>query len=70
LVAGLTVILGEVAPVDHKYPLKAGVVDKVVLLPAQIGFRVAITVGVGNGLTVTVRLADPMHPLASATLTE
>jgi hypothetical protein len=63
-------MLGEVAPVDQVYPLKAGVVDKVVLLPKQIGFRVAITVGgVIELLTVTVLLADAVHPLMSVTVT-
>jgi hypothetical protein len=62
-------MLGDVAPVDQVYPLNAGDVDRVELLPAQIGFRVAFTVGVGKGLTVIVLLADALQPLPSVTVT-
>jgi hypothetical protein len=62
-------MLAAVEPVDHRYPLYVGVVDKVELPPLQIGFTVAFTVGVGNELTVIVRLPDPVHPLPSVTVT-
>lgn len=65
---GLTVILAAVEPVDQTYPLYVMVVDKVVLLPLQSGFTVAVQVGVGKELTVIVLLTDPLQPLPSVTV--
>jgi hypothetical protein len=69
-VVGLTVMVGDVAPVDQVYPLYVSVVDKIEVLLMQIGFLVAFIVGAGIGLpTVTVLLAEFLHPLPSVTVT-
>ena len=68
----LTVILGVVAPVDHKYEEPALDV-KVTLPPAQkVVGPPALIVGVaGNGFTVTAVVADEAlwHPFTLVTCT-
>ncbi len=66
---GLTVMLAAVEPVDQRYPLYRGIVDRVVLVPLQIGFTLALITGEGSGLTVIVRLAAALQPLLSVTVT-
>ncbi|MBL0238322.1 MAG: hypothetical protein IPQ02_17455 [Saprospiraceae bacterium] len=70
--AVLTLILCVVAVVDHKYVNGAvptlGLAVNVLLVPAHI-LLPPVIVTTGFGSTVNVRLAVPVHPFASVTVT-
>jgi hypothetical protein len=66
----LTIIPGEVAPVDHKYDEPA-VEDKVTFPPSQkvVGPLAEIIGVAGNGCTVTWVVSVTIQPVAAVTVT-
>ena len=65
---GLTVMAAVVAPVFQLYAVPPLAVS-VVLCPLQMDTAFGLITAVGSGFTVTVELVEPVHVLASVTVT-